>query len=119
MNEYKCFTPIDSNILPENSKILGSRFVFRTKRDQNGNITKYKGRLVAKGYTQRPGIDFNETFAPVAKFTSIRTLVALSAANGYHIYEADVDKAIFMACWIKNFICESYKVFTCQEKYLN
>lgn len=73
LNEYSCFTPIDIKSLPQNSKILGSRFVFRTKRDQHGNITKHKGRLVAQGVTQRPGIDFNETFAPVAKFTSIRT----------------------------------------------
>lgn len=93
LNEYNCFTPIDTNTLPNSSKVLGSRFVFRTKRDQHGNITKYKGRLVAQGFTQRPGIDFNETFAPVAKFTSIRTLAALSATYGYHIHQADVDKA--------------------------
>ncbi|SGZ28076.1 BQ5605_C026g10272 [Microbotryum silenes-dioicae] len=75
------------------AKVLGSRFVFRTKRDQHGQVKSYKGRLVARGDSQRSGIDFDETFAPVAKFTSIRALLALAAAHGYHIHQADIDKA--------------------------
>lgn len=92
------FTPVDIKTLPQNSNILGSRFVFRTKRDQQGNITKQRGRLVAQEFNQRPGINFNETFTPVAKFTSIRILVALSAAFGLHIHQADNDKANYMVC---------------------
>ncbi|SCZ99975.1 BZ3501_MvSof-1269-A2-R1_C59g00336 [Microbotryum saponariae] len=50
-------------------------------------------RLVAQGNRQRDGIDFNETFAPVARFSSIRSLLALAAANGLHVHQADIDKA--------------------------
>ncbi|SCZ95550.1 BZ3500_MvSof-1268-A1-R1_C050g00199 [Microbotryum saponariae] len=91
--EYKCFTPVDSSSLPPGAKVLGSRFIFRTKRDQLGKITSHKGRLVAQGFSQRPGIDYDETFAPVAKFTSIRALIALAAAKKLHVHQADVDKA--------------------------
>ncbi|SCZ92857.1 BZ3500_MvSof-1268-A1-R1_C063g00303 [Microbotryum saponariae] len=91
--EYKCFTPVDSSSLPPGAKVLGSRFIFRTKRDQLGKITSHKGRLVAQGFSQRPGIDYDETFAPVAKFTSIRALITLAAAKKLHVHQADVDKA--------------------------
>lgn len=86
LNKYNWFTPIETKLLPTNSEILSSRFVFKTKHDQNWNVTKYKGCLVALGFTQRSSIDFNQTFASVAKFTSIRTLVALSAAFEYYIH---------------------------------
>ncbi|SGY38242.1 BQ5605_C003g01985 [Microbotryum silenes-dioicae] len=91
--DFSAFTPIDESLVPVDSKVLGSRFVFRTKRDQHGRIKSYKGRLVARGDSQRSGIDFDETFAPVAKFTSIRALLALAAAHGYHVHQADIDKA--------------------------
>ncbi|SCZ88409.1 BZ3501_MvSof-1269-A2-R1_Chr10-2g02534 [Microbotryum saponariae] len=91
--DFSAFTPIDQSLVPDDAKIIGSRFVFRTKRDQFGKIKSYKGRLVARGDSQRSGIDFDETFAPVAKFTSIRALLALSAARGYHVHQADIDKA--------------------------
>ncbi|SGZ33236.1 BQ5605_C041g11947 [Microbotryum silenes-dioicae] len=90
--EYNCFTPVDSS-LPHGAKVLGSRFIFRTKRDQLGKITSHKGRLVAQGFSRRPGIDYDETFAPVAKFTSIRALIARAAAKQLHVHQADVDKA--------------------------
>ncbi|SGY96205.1 BQ5605_C036g11550 [Microbotryum silenes-dioicae] len=91
--EYNCFTPVDSSLLPHGAKVLGSRFIFRTKHDQLGKITSHKGRLVAQGLTQRPGINYDETFAPVAKFTSIRALIALAAAKKLHGHQADVDRA--------------------------
>ncbi|SGY22681.1 BQ5605_C008g05020 [Microbotryum silenes-dioicae] len=91
--DFSAFTPIDQSLVPADAKIIGSRFVFRTKRDQFGKVKSYKGRLVARGDSQRSGIDFDETFAPVAKFTSIRALLALSAARGYHVHQADIDKA--------------------------
>ncbi|SCZ92933.1 BZ3500_MvSof-1268-A1-R1_C068g00340 [Microbotryum saponariae] len=56
-------------------------------------VTGHKARLVAQGNRQRDGIDFNETFAPVARFSSIRSLLALAAANGLHVHQADIDKA--------------------------
>ncbi|SCZ94936.1 BZ3500_MvSof-1268-A1-R1_Chr11-3g03491 [Microbotryum saponariae] len=90
--DFSAFTPIDQSLVPDDAKIIGSRFVFRTKRDQFGKIKSYKGRLVARGDSLRSGIDFDETFAPVAKLTSIRALLTLSAARGYHVHQADIDK---------------------------
>jgi hypothetical protein len=55
--------------LPKGRKAIGSKWVFKKKRDEQGNVTKYKARFDAKGFTQKKGVDFNETFAPVVKFT--------------------------------------------------
>jgi hypothetical protein len=64
---------------PPDCKIIDSRWTFKLKQGPEGLIERFKGRVVAKGYTQVEGLDYDETFAPVVKFTSIRTLLALSA----------------------------------------
>jgi hypothetical protein len=74
-------------------QLLCGRFVFRRKRDKRGKVTSFKARLVAQGFSQRPGVDINETFAPVANFVSIRTIVALAARHGLILAQADLDKA--------------------------
>ncbi|GAA5970924.1 hypothetical protein JCM8115_005499 [Rhodotorula mucilaginosa] len=79
--------------VPPDAKILGARFVYRRKKDQNGQVTGHKVRLVAQGFTQRPYVDFRETFAPVVKFTSIRVLLALAARHRLHVHQADIDMA--------------------------
>ncbi|PAK71678.1 hypothetical protein B8W95_13370, partial [Staphylococcus pasteuri] len=84
---------VDRSEVPPDAKILGARFVYRRKKDQNGQVTGRKVRLVAQGFTQRPYVDFRETFAPVVKFTSIRVLLALAARHHLHVHQADVDKA--------------------------
>ncbi|KAL8278909.1 hypothetical protein RQP46_008578 [Phenoliferia psychrophenolica] len=83
--------------LPSGAKALDSMFVFKVKRDKMGRTTSFKARLVIKGCGQREGRDFKETFAPVAKFTSIRLLVALAAKHSYHVHQADVDSAFVQA----------------------
>lgn len=50
---------------PKNKEVIGLKWVYKTKYDEDGSVQKYKARLVAKGYSQQPGVDFNETFAPV------------------------------------------------------
>ena len=57
--------------LPPGRKAIGSRWVFRVKRNADGSIERHKGRLVAKGFSQHPGFDYNETFAPTPKWASI------------------------------------------------
>ena len=63
--------------LPEGEKPIGCKWIFKTKRDSNGNVIRYKARLVAKGYTQKEGIDYKETFSPVSSKDSFRTIMAL------------------------------------------
>jgi len=91
--KYKVFNVVDKSKVPPHAKILGCRFVYRRKKDQFGKVKSHKVRLVAQGFAQRPGLDFRETFAPVAKFTSIRVLLALAARNNLKLQQADVDKA--------------------------
>ncbi|SCZ96106.1 BZ3500_MvSof-1268-A1-R1_Chr8-1g10009 [Microbotryum saponariae] len=93
LNDYEVFQIVESCELPAGEILLRSGWVFRTKRNQHGDITDHKARLVAHGCAQRPGLDFKKTYAPVVKFTSIRALIALAAANGYHVHQADVNKA--------------------------
>ncbi|GAA5871005.1 hypothetical protein JCM3774_003501 [Rhodotorula dairenensis] len=92
-NEYNVFHPIDRSAVPPGAKIRGARFVYRRKKDQNSQVTGHRVRLVAQGFTQRPNVDFRETFAPVVKFTSTRVLLALAARHRLHVHQADVDKA--------------------------
>jgi hypothetical protein len=79
--------------------------VFKLKRDANGQIARYKARLVARGYTQEKGVDNHETFAPTVRVISIRTLLALAAYNDWEVerldevtafLEADTEEKIYM-----------------------
>lgn len=68
---------------PPSSNIVGCKWVYRIKRKQNGEIDRYKTHLVVEGFNQREGIDFQETFSPVIKATTIRTTIALVASYGW------------------------------------
>ena len=63
--------------LPPNKRVVGCRWVFTRKHNADGNVERYKARLVAQGFTQTYGIDYEETFTPVAKLNSIRVLISL------------------------------------------
>ena len=74
--------------LPEGREAIG-RGVFKVKHDSCGKVEKFKGRLVAKLYSQKYGIDFEETFAPVVCFSSIRTLLAFPISNDMIVHQMD------------------------------
>jgi len=78
---------------PPNCKIVGVKWIFKTKLKETGEIDKFKARLVAKGYTQEEGIDYREIFAPVARLETIRTVVALAAIRRWTIYQLDIKSA--------------------------
>lgn len=73
--------------------IVGSKWVFRIKRKADGHIERYKARLVAKGFHQQPGIDFAETYSPVVKPITIRTVLAIAVSAGWPIRQVDVSNA--------------------------
>lgn len=78
---------------PQDRKVIGVKWVFRTKLNPDGSVNKYKARLVVKGYAQMWGVDFSETFAPVARLDTIRMLLSLSAQEGWKIFQLDVKSA--------------------------
>ncbi|GJW90409.1 ribonuclease H-like domain, reverse transcriptase, RNA-dependent DNA polymerase [Tanacetum coccineum] len=79
--------------LPTGHKAIGLKWVFKTKKDANGNIIKHKARLVAKGYIQEHGIDFEEVFAPVARMETIRLLLAIAANRKWEVHHLNVKSA--------------------------
>ena len=78
---------------PEDKNIVGSRWVFKVKRKADGSVEKFKARLVAQGYSQTEGIDYNEVFSPVVRNTSIRSLLALANILDWEIHQMDVTTA--------------------------
>lgn len=79
---------------PHGVKLIGLKWVFKIKRNADGSINKYyKSRLVAKGYVQQQGIDYEEAFAPVARIETIRLLIGLASANAWEIHHLDVKTA--------------------------
>lgn len=79
--------------LPANRKAIHTRWVYRIKKNEAGHITKYKSRLVAKGFSQKYGIDYFETFSPVAKATTFRLLIALSTVLTLTCLQTDISTA--------------------------
>ena len=78
---------------PAGCRPIGLKWVFKVKRDERGAVVKHKAWLVARGFVQREGIDFEEVFAPVARMESVRLLLALAAAKDWHVHHLDVKSA--------------------------
>lgn len=74
----------------DGAKCIGVKWIYKTKLNEHGELNKYKAQLVAKGYSQEHGINFNEVYAPVARMNTIRTILATTAHRGWEIYELDV-----------------------------
>ena len=70
--------------------VVGSRWIYRVKQTTDGTIDKYKARFVARGFSQIKGIDYEETFAHVTGYSSIRAILPLSTQMGWHIHQMDV-----------------------------
>ena len=79
--------------LPEGEKAIGSGWVFKIKRNADGSIERFKGRFVAKGFSQRPGLDFTEVFAPTVRMATIRLILAIAAIEGLHLRSVDISNA--------------------------
>jgi hypothetical protein len=75
---------------PDDCKVVGSKWVFRIKCGPDGTIQKYKARVVAQGFTQIEGIDYDETFVPVAKLASLHAILAIAAECNLELHQMDV-----------------------------
>nr|GEX56389.1 retrovirus-related Pol polyprotein from transposon TNT 1-94 [Tanacetum cinerariifolium]GEX90320.1 retrovirus-related Pol polyprotein from transposon TNT 1-94 [Tanacetum cinerariifolium] len=78
---------------PKNIKIIGTNWVYRNKLDKNGVVFHNKARLVAQGYNQQDGIDYDETYTPVARLESIRILLAYACVLDFKLFQIDVKSA--------------------------
>jgi hypothetical protein len=82
------------NLVPRpKQNVVGTKWVFRNKQDEHSVVTRNKARLVAKGYAQVAGLDFEETFLPVARLESIRILLAYAAHHSFKLFQMDVKSA--------------------------
>jgi hypothetical protein len=78
---------------PEAHNVIGTKWVFRNKQDEDGQVVRNKARLVAQGFTQVEGLDFGETYAPVARLEAIRILLAYANHHNILLYQMDVKSA--------------------------
>jgi len=79
--------------LPKNKTAIGSKWVYKLKKDEEGNVTRHKARLVAQGYSQKYGDDYDEVFAPVAKPTTLRTILTIAGLKGMTVKHYDIETA--------------------------
>ena len=98
--ELKAFDEFDVWDLmpcPAAANVVGVRWVYDMKMDENGNVARYKARLVAQGFSQREGIDYNETFAPTMHIKTARLLLAIAARDNVAARQYDVSAAFLHA----------------------
>jgi hypothetical protein len=81
--------------VPKYKDAISVKWIYKTMQDAEGNMQKYKERLVARGFMQQPGIDFNETFAPVGCMSTVRTMLSIVAQYKWPFYQMDVN-SIFL-----------------------
>lgn len=93
MESLKAHKVWELTTLPPGKRVVGSKWVYKVKTGEDGSIERYKARLVAQGFNQQQGADYDETFSPVVRMESFRTLVALSTQHNLQLHHVDVNTA--------------------------
>ncbi len=82
-------------VLLEDKKVIGCKWVYKVKHNADGFVSRYKARLVAKGYAQTYSIDYEKTYSPVAKMTTVRAIIAMTTIKGWSLHQMDVNNVFF------------------------
>jgi len=77
-------------VLSKDKKTIGCKWVYKVKHNANGTMSRYKTRLMAKGYAQTYGIDYEETYSPVAKMIIVRIIIDMATTKGWSLHQMDV-----------------------------
>ena len=93
LNQFKQHEVWELVPRPGGTNIIGTKWIYKNKSDAEGVVTRNKARLVAQGYTQVEGVDFDETFAPVARLESIRLLLGVACLLKFKLFQMDVKSA--------------------------
>jgi len=78
---------------PQDKSVVTSKWLYKIKHGVDGSAVKFKARFVARGFSQKEGVDYDEIFAPVARYTTIRSIIALAALQGWNLHQMDVKTA--------------------------
>jgi hypothetical protein len=101
---------------PPGCKPIGTKWVWKIKEGEKGEVVRNKLRLIAQRYTQKEGIDYEESFAPMARLEAIRILLAFSVAKGFKLYQMDV-KSAFLNCVLEEEVFVKQPLGFQSEKY--
>jgi hypothetical protein len=100
----------------EGKSMVTSKWLFKFKHAADGSIEKYKARFVAHGFSQNEGIDYDETFTPVSRYTSIRTIISLTSVLGWKLHQMDVKTAFLNGQVEEEVYIEQIEGFVVQRK---
>ena len=96
---------------PKDTHVIGTKWIFKNKTDEDSEIVLNKSRLVAQGYTQVEGIDFDGSFAPVARLESIRILLSIACIMNFKLYQMDVKSALLNGFLMKKCLLSNQRGF--------
>lgn len=101
---------------PEDKYVVGSRWLYKIKHAVDGSVEKFKAQFVAKGFSQKEGVDYDETFAPIARYSSIRAIISVAAQMGWRIHQMDVKIAFLNGVIEEEIYIEHLEGFEAHER---